>query len=124
MSWRLILLLSITLPLIPAEAGAEPMHDAHNRFGLNLFNQIVERDFGENIFISPASATFALAMLYNGAAGDTRDEMTGLLELTGMSLKEINTAREKVSIAFVLEENIWNNIRQLQANLKDIKVSD
>lgn len=39
-------------------------------------------------------------------------------------LKEINTAREKVSIAFVLEENIWNNMRQLQANLKDIKVSD
>ena len=39
-------------------------------------------------------------------------------------LKEINTAREKISIAFVLEENIWNNTRQLQANLKDIKVSD
>ncbi|MBW7996180.1 MAG: single-stranded-DNA-specific exonuclease RecJ [Candidatus Glassbacteria bacterium] len=39
-------------------------------------------------------------------------------------LKEINTAREKISIAFVLEENIWNNNRQLQANLRDIKVSD
>lgn len=39
-------------------------------------------------------------------------------------LKEINTAREKVNIAFVLEENVWNNMRQLQANLKDIKVSD
>ncbi|HUU30323.1 MAG TPA: single-stranded-DNA-specific exonuclease RecJ [archaeon] len=38
-------------------------------------------------------------------------------------LKEINTAREKVSIAFILEENFWNNVRQLQANLKDIKVS-
>jgi single-stranded-DNA-specific exonuclease len=38
-------------------------------------------------------------------------------------LKEINTAREKVNIAFVLEENIWNNMRQLQANLRDIKVS-
>ncbi len=41
----------------------------------------------------------------------------------GDKLKEINTAREKVNIAFVLEENIWNNVRQLQANLKDIKVS-
>jgi len=39
-------------------------------------------------------------------------------------LKEINTAREKISIAFVLEENVWNNQRQLQANLRDIKVSD
>ncbi|HLA38722.1 MAG TPA: single-stranded-DNA-specific exonuclease RecJ [Candidatus Glassbacteria bacterium] len=39
-------------------------------------------------------------------------------------LKEINTAREKISIAFVLEENVWNNQRQLQANLKDIKVSN
>ena len=39
-------------------------------------------------------------------------------------LKEINTAREKISIAFVLEENVWNNNRHLQANLRDIKVSD
>ena len=39
-------------------------------------------------------------------------------------LKEINTTREKISIAFVLEENVWNNNRQLQANLRDIKVSD
>ena len=39
-------------------------------------------------------------------------------------LKEVNTARGKINIAFVLEENVWNNMRQLQANLKDIKVSD
>ena len=36
-------------------------------------------------------------------------------------LKEINTAREKISMAFVLEENEWNNVRHLQANIKDIK---
>jgi len=37
-------------------------------------------------------------------------------------LKEINTARDKISMAFVLEENEWNNMRHLQANIKDIKV--
>lgn len=37
-------------------------------------------------------------------------------------LKEINTARDKISMAFVLEENDWNNMRHLQANIKDIKV--
>jgi single-stranded-DNA-specific exonuclease len=37
-------------------------------------------------------------------------------------LKEINTAREKISMAFVLEENEWNNMRSLQARIKDIKV--
>lgn len=37
-------------------------------------------------------------------------------------LKEINTARDKISMAFVLEENEWNNVRHLQANIKDIKV--
>ena len=38
-------------------------------------------------------------------------------------LKEINTTREKISMAFILEENDWNNIRILQARIKDIKVS-
>lgn len=36
-------------------------------------------------------------------------------------LKEINTAREKISMAFVLETNEWNNIRHLQAKIKDLK---
>ncbi|MBN2289374.1 MAG: single-stranded-DNA-specific exonuclease RecJ [Candidatus Glassbacteria bacterium] len=39
-------------------------------------------------------------------------------------LKEINTTREKISMAFVLEENEWNNMRNLQARIKDIKVSE
>ena len=39
-------------------------------------------------------------------------------------LKEINTAREKISMAFVLEENEWHNTRSLQARVKDIKVSE
>ena len=38
-------------------------------------------------------------------------------------LKEINTTREKISMAFILEENEWNNMRILQARIKDIKVS-
>jgi single-stranded-DNA-specific exonuclease len=37
-------------------------------------------------------------------------------------LKEINTAMDKISMAFVLEENEWNNMRNLQARIKDIKV--
>ncbi|MEA2064662.1 MAG: single-stranded-DNA-specific exonuclease RecJ, partial [Gemmatimonadota bacterium] len=42
----------------------------------------------------------------------------------GDKLKEINTARDKVSMAFVLEENEWNNMCSLQARIKDIKVSE
>jgi single-stranded-DNA-specific exonuclease len=37
-------------------------------------------------------------------------------------LKEINTAMDKISMAFILEENEWNNMRNLQARIKDIKV--
>ncbi|MEW6181553.1 MAG: serpin family protein [Bacillota bacterium] len=63
---------------------------ANTRFGFKLFSRIAEQDAGRNVFISPQSVTFALAMACNGARGETREQMAGTLEMQGMSPEEIN----------------------------------
>jgi serine protease inhibitor len=97
-------------------AEAKRLSDAHNRFGFKLFNKISSTDFGENIFISPASAAFALAMLYNGSEGTTRAEMTDALELGTFSLEEVNEANASLmaslnegdsSVELAVANSIW-----------------
>jgi serine protease inhibitor len=65
---------------------------ANTSFALNLFQALLEETPGENIFISPASISLALAMTYNGAAGETADAMKEVLQFQGMSIEEINAA--------------------------------
>jgi serpin B len=63
---------------------------ANTRFGFKLFTQLAREDAGKNLFISPASISIALALVYNGASGRTQAALAQALELQGMSLDEIN----------------------------------
>lgn len=83
----------------PAGGGVRPVArgeitpalvEANNRFGLKLFARLREAEAAGNTFISPASVAIALAMTYNGAAGETQQAMAGALELNGLSLDEVN----------------------------------
>jgi len=65
---------------------------ANTRFGFKVFEQLAKSDAGKNIFVSPSSVAFTLAMIYNGASGETQQGMATALELQGMSLPEINQA--------------------------------
>lgn len=65
---------------------------ADTRFAFRLFGELVGQDAGKNVFISPVSVALALAMTYNGARGETQEAMAKTLELTGMSLDEVNQA--------------------------------
>lgn len=71
---------------------AERLISANTEFGFNLFAEIIEQDTGENVFISPLSVSTALAMTYNGAAGETQQAMAKALRLEGMDLGEVNRA--------------------------------
>ena len=65
--------------------------DADNRFGLELFQKINETDTeGKNIMVSPLSVSLALAMTYNGAEGDTREQMEAMLHKSGLTPDDIN----------------------------------
>ncbi len=66
---------------------------ANTQFSFKLFDKIAKQDAGKNIFVSPASVAMALAMIYNGAGGETQEAMAKSLALPGMSLPEINQAQ-------------------------------
>jgi serpin B len=93
----------------PSSQASEPKHNlspqamamttmkmsivsAYNMFGFELFRHLVGQDQDQNIFASPFSVATALAMTYNGAAGETAQAMGHTLGLTGMSLAQVNQA--------------------------------
>ncbi len=59
-------------------------------FDFNLFRQAVKEEGATNLVLSPLSAKIALAMAYNGAEGQAKEEMARLLGFEGLSLDEVN----------------------------------
>lgn len=73
-------------------AGERGIIAAGNDFGPALLAQLNATRPAENVFISPLSASMALGMVLNGAAGTTYDEMRTTLGFGAMSRTEIVTA--------------------------------
>jgi len=104
-------------PTDQLDPKAAALSDAYNRFGFGLFNRITKSASTQNVFISPASAAFALAMLYNGAAGTTREELAqvlgGLGELTLEEEGEANArllealSKGDTSVQLAVANSIW-----------------
>jgi len=65
--------------------------DASNAFGFRLYQQLSQQDLNKNLFISPLSISIALAMTYNGANGQTKDEMAKTLGWQALTLPQLNT---------------------------------
>jgi serine protease inhibitor len=63
---------------------------ANTEFAFDLFKELLTEDTSKNVFISPLSVSIALAMLYNGAEGRTKDAMAKTLNFGNMTLEEIN----------------------------------
>jgi serine protease inhibitor len=64
--------------------------DSNTRFGFKIFSELILEDSGQNVFISPLSILLALAMTYNGAAGDTGLAMAEVLEFKSFDPDELN----------------------------------
>ena len=67
---------------------------ASNRFAFGLLAQANRPN--ENLFLSPLSASMALGMTMNGAAGETWNQMRDVLGFGGLSEEEINAAYESL----------------------------
>ncbi len=63
---------------------------ASNHFAFGLLAQANRAS--ENLFLSPLSASMALGMTMNGAAGETWNQMRGVLGFGGLAEEEINAA--------------------------------
>jgi serpin B len=81
--------------LSPKQLNAQ-LIDANTQLSLKLFSEVVKTNPNRNVFVSPTSVAIALSMLYNGASGTTRQEMSAAMFLSGMDLKTVNTANESL----------------------------
>jgi serine protease inhibitor len=92
------LLCAVITIAIAAPAGAadsQPpvaeLSTASNVFGFRLLHVLVP-DAGENAIISPLSIELALAMIYNGAAGETKTAIAKTLDASAFSAADFNRA--------------------------------
>lgn len=89
---------------------------ASNTFGFNLLRELERTRADSNIFMSPLSASMALGMTMNGAAGPTFDEMRGALGFGAAAASEINASYRSLidllrtldaAVDFRIANSIW-----------------
>jgi serpin B len=74
--------------LSPAE---QSVLNAANAYSFALWSTINRSQRDSNVFVSPLSASFALGMAMNGAAGQTFDEMRSALQFANAPLSSIDS---------------------------------
>lgn len=67
-----------------------------NGFALSLFGAASAEQPDSNVFLSPLSASMALGMTMNGAAGATRDAMRTALGLSSLSVPDADAAYQSL----------------------------
>jgi serpin B len=78
-------------------AGEQTAVAAGNNFSFALLREVNGRKTAGNVFISPLSASMALGMTLNGAAGETESAMRHTLGLDGQTSPNINEAYRGLS---------------------------
>jgi serpin B len=90
--------------------------DAANEFTFALFKRAADAARDSNVLVSPLSASMALGMTMNGAAGTTRSQMRTALAFGDASSAEINAGYKTLiellrgldnSVDFRLANSIW-----------------
>ena len=87
---------------------------ANNHLGFQLLSK-AEKDKNGNLFVSPMSLYMALSMVYNGADGETKEEISQVLQVHGMDATELNKANASLLSSFnhhskSVELNVANSI--------------
>ncbi|MEA2042067.1 MAG: serpin family protein [Bacteroidota bacterium] len=103
-------------PLV-LSSQAKQLIGSDNEFGFDILKRIIpESENSENIMISPLSISLALAMTYNGANGQTKEEMRQTMHLDGLSNTEINTSYKNLisqmvqvddQVTLTIANSIW-----------------
>ena len=106
----------------PAELTAQEQTivDNTNEFAIRFLQEVCARtSVDSNVFISPLSASLALSLALNGAAGPTRDSMMQALSLDGMDIDQVNQgyynlARILVNadpaVSFTIANSVWSRL--------------
>ena len=121
---------SLPRQLTPAE---QKLIVSSNNFAFDLFRQINSAQRDSNVFVSPLSASMALGMTSNGAAGATYDAFRTALRLGDASRQEVNDGYKSLialltgldnSTDFRIANSIWyaKNFAVKDAFLSDSKI--
>jgi serine protease inhibitor len=104
---------------LPRSLSADEVALIHagNSFAFDLLRQVpLERPDSPNVFLSPLSASMALGMAMNGAAGETWSQMRDALGFGGLEEPEINQAYHALidllreldpRVEFGLANSVW-----------------
>jgi len=104
-----------------AAPAAVDVAAADNAFGFRLLNAVQRATPTGNVILSPVSAALDLAMVLNGADGQTRDEMRSALSLDGSELDAINAANAALiktirtpakSVTLAVADSLWVDNRR------------
>jgi serine protease inhibitor len=97
-------------------AAEQKLVTGSNAFAFDLLRQINTEQRASNVFVSPLSASMALGMTANGAAGTTYDAMRNALHLGDASRQEVNEGYKSLiallrgldkSTDFRIANSIW-----------------
>jgi len=91
---------------------------ASNAFGLALMGRVAASDERPNVILSPVSASMALGMTLNGAAGETFDAMRSTLGFGALTQEQINDSYRDLIVLltaldplveFEIANALWSN---------------
>jgi serpin B len=100
----------------PLTVTEQELVSASNRFGFDLFRRVHAAEDGPNVFLSPLSASMALGMILNGAAGETWAGMRGALAFDDLSAEQINASYRSLidlltdldpAVRFDIANSVW-----------------
>ena len=84
---------------------------ASNEFAMNMLSEINATHENQNVFISPFSISTALSMTLNGANGETKEAIKGVIGLENLSDETINqTYKDLVTYIYGLDKGVTLNI--------------
>ena len=108
---------------IPPSQPVSNLTDAHNALGFKMLHELTKTDSGKNVFISPTSISLALTMAYDGAGGQTRDDMASTMGIRSLDQGSIDnqsrylmyslTSRPNTTLS--IADSIWLD-KSLQLN--------
>jgi len=91
-----------TSPNVPAADATELSKD-DAAFAFDLYEHVATDD-SQNVFFSPYSISLALAMTYNGAGGETAQQMASALHFS-LPVDRLNAAFDSVDLALATRKN-------------------
>jgi serine protease inhibitor len=93
------------------QMATQNLTQSNTEFSFKLFSNLVQSSKNQNVFISPTSIILALSLLYNGASGQTQQEMAKALGFEGLSLETINQENQK------LQQTLQDNNEQIELSI-------